>query len=321
MRDSGQSDQDRMLRSMELHSAEEEVDVTPAIMRQVRHIHQKRQGRISRNRKKSFMVASLSAILILSSISVYASNYMIQIKNKEGEIVLATMKPWKYSESEYNAKRERETEEELSKRLKPGEQAVYYIKDRHMTSFAKEHPLNYFYKTIQHPNYGELAKEIKEKGAPAFQEPAYVPAGYHFDHGRIQITNEPVWGTPAYESLLNELKEQAAKSHEEQGLFYKIVPWSKVASTVMEYRKGESRLTFIAFAREKGTKAGVPTNQAVKLTVNGKEMILSSSSASPTRQLTWLSESEEVMYVITDDLKDPLSNDEFAKIAAGLIPE
>ncbi|CAM3699410.1 MULTISPECIES: hypothetical protein [Paenibacillus] len=321
MRDYGQSDQDRMLRSLELQSVEDEVDVTPAIMRQVRQIHQKKQGRGFRNRRKYIMMASLSAILILSSMSVYASQYFIQIKNKEGEIILTTMKPWKYTESEYNAKRERETEEELSKRLKPGEQAVYYIKDRHMTSSAKKYPLNYFYKTIQHPNYNDLAKEIKEKGAPVLQEPEYVPAGYFFDRGQIQIRNEPVWGTPEYESLLNELKEQAAKSDEEQGLFYKRVSWSKIASTVMEYRKDESRIIFIAFAREKGSKAGVPTEQAVKLTVNGKEMILSSNSVSANRKLTWLSDNEEVMYVITDDPKDPLSNDDFAKIAAGLLPE
>ncbi|EGG34641.1 hypothetical protein HMPREF9412_5925 [Paenibacillus sp. HGF5] len=262
----------------------------------------------------------LIAILILSSLSVYASQYLIQIKNKEGEVILSTIKPWEYSESEYNAKRVKETEEELRKRLKPGEQAVFYIKDLHMTPLVKEQPLKYFYMLTKHSNYQELAKEIEEKNAPVLLEPDYVPEGYRFDYGQIQIRNEPVWGTPEYETLLNELKEQAEQSDEEQGLFYKIVPWYKIASTGMEYRKDENRIKMVAFAREKGSKAGVPTNQAVKIKVKGKEMILSASPSSPSRSLTWLSDSEEVLYIITDDPKDPLSKDEFAKIAAGLIP-
>ncbi|MHA2855554.1 hypothetical protein ACXZ7E_16275 [Paenibacillus lautus] len=319
MRDSGQSEQDRILRSMELHSVDEEVDVTPAIMHKVRLIHRMKHGR-NGNRKKTLIIAMLTAILILSSLSVYASQYLIQIKNKEGEVILSTIKPWEYSESEYNAKRVKETEEELRKRLKPGEQAVFYIKDLHMTPLVKEQPLKYFYMLTKHSNYQELAKEIEEKNAPVLLEPDYVPEGYRFDYGQIQIRNEPVWGTPEYETLLNELKEQAEQSDEEQGLFYKIVPWYKIASTGMEYRKDENRIKMVAFAREKGSKAGVPTNQAVKIKVKGKEMILSASPSSPSRSLTWLSDSEEVLYIITDDPKDPLSKDEFAKIAAGLIP-
>ncbi|QOT13506.1 hypothetical protein JNUCC32_12195 [Paenibacillus sp. JNUCC32] len=294
--------------------------MTPAIMQKVRRIHRKKHGRNDGNRKKTLMIAMLTAILILSSLSVYASHYLIQIKNKEGEVILSTIKPWKYSESEYNAKRVKETEEELRKRLKPGEQAVFYIKDLHMTPLVKEQPLNYFYMLTKHSNYQELAKEIEEKGAPVLQEPEYVPKGYRYDYGQIQIRNNPVWGTPEYETLLNELKEQAEKSDEERGLFYKIVPWFKIASTGMEYRKGENRIKMVAYAREKGSKAGVPTNQAVKIKVKGKEMILSASPSSPSRSLTWLSDNEEVLYIITDDPKDPLSKDEFAKIAAGLIP-
>lgn len=321
MRDSGQPEQDRILRGMELHSVEEEVDVTPAIMRKVRQIHQSKQGRYYGNRKKTFIAATLTAVLILSSISVYASQYLIQIKNKEGEVILSTMKPWKYSESEYNAKRVKESEEELRKKLKPGEQAVYYIKDLHMTSLVKEQPLKYFYMLTKHSNYQELAKEIEEKGAPLLREPDYVPEGYQFDFGQIQIRNTPVWNTPEYKILVDELKAQAEKSDEEQGLFYKIVPWLDIASTGMEYRKGENRIKIVAFAREKGSKAGVPTNQAVKIKVKGKEMILSASPSSPSRSLTWLSDSEEVLYIITDDPKNPLSKDEFAKIAAGLVSE
>ncbi|MGG4108041.1 hypothetical protein AAXB25_29540 [Paenibacillus lautus] len=319
MRDSGQPEQDRILRSMELHSVEEEVDVTPAIMRKVRQIHQKKQGR-NGNRKKTLIIAMLTAILILSS-SVYASNYLIQIKNKEGEVILSTIKPWKYSESEYNAKRIKETEEELRKRLKPGEQAIYYIKDLHMTPLVKEQPLRFFYMLTKHSNYQELAKEIEEKGAPVLQEPDFIPDGYRFDFGQIQIRNTPVWNTPEYKILADELKAQAEKSDEEQGLFYKIVPWSEIAGTGMEYRKGENRIRIAAYAREKGSKAGVPTNQAIKITVKGKEMILSASPSSSSRSLTWLSDSEEVLYIIMDDPKDPLSKDEFAKIAAGLISE
>ena len=164
----------------------------PAIMHKVRQIHQKKQGRNAGNRKKTLIIAMLTAILILSSISAYASQYLIQIKNNEGEVILSTIKPWKYS-SRNITPNVKETEEELSKRLKPGEQAVYYIKDQHLTSSTRKYPLNYFYMATKHPNYQELAKEIEEKDAPLLRKPDYVPEGYRFDFGRIQIRNEPVW--------------------------------------------------------------------------------------------------------------------------------
>lgn len=321
MRDSGQSEQDQMLRRMEVGSTEEELDVTPLIMQKVREIHQKKNGKRNSYRKKSFIPVLVTAILILSSLSVYAGNYLIQIKNKEGKVVLSAIKPWKYTESEYNLKRVKESEEELSEILKTGDLAVYYIKDQHLTSSSQKYPLKYYYKAAKHPNYEELVKEIEKKGAPMLQEPEYVPEGYQFDFGRIHIKSYPIPGTPEYESLLNELKMQAEKSDEEQGVFYKILPGAGITSTGMEYRKGEHRITILAFARDKGPGAGVLTNEAIKLTVKGKEMIFSNGSTTETRSLTWLSDSEEVLYVVRDDPKDPLSKEEFAKIAVGLNTE
>lgn len=321
MRDSGQSEQDQMLRRMEVGSTDEELDVTPLIMQKVRDIHQKKHGKRNSYRKKSFIPVLVTAILILSSLSVYAGNYLIQIKNKEGKVVLSAIKQWKYTESEYNLKRVKESEEELSEILKTGEQAVYYIKDQHLTSSSQKYPLKYYYKAAKHPNYEELAKEIEKKGAPLLQEPEYIPEGYQFDFGRIHIKSYPIPGTPEYESLLDELKMQAEKSDEEQGIFYKILPGAGITSTGMEYRKGEHRIKILAFARDKGPGAGVLTNEAIKLTVKGKEMIFSVDSGLNNHKLTWLSDSEEVMYVIIDDPKDPLSKEEFAKIAAGLNTE
>lgn len=309
---------EKNLRNMELQSVDEDVDVTPAIMQKVRQIHQKRHGRPQGNRRKSVLIATISAIMVLSSITVYASTYFIEIKNKEGEIILTTKDPWKITASEYSQRRRKEAKAELEKKLKPGQVAVFYIKDPKIS--AKADPLDYFYNTIRHKTYDDLAKEMKEKGAPELHPPAYVPEGYAFEHGSIGMGSELVPNTPEYENLLNELKKKAEKSNEKQGVFYKLVDWSRVASSVLEYRKGENRITIVAFARPKGSAVQVLTTEAVKLKVKGKEMILSATSEHG-RRLSWLSESETVFYMITDDPKDPLSNDEFAKIAASMIPD
>ncbi|KKO52560.1 hypothetical protein XI25_20435 [Paenibacillus sp. DMB20] len=292
--------------------------MTPAIMQKVRQIHQKRHGRPQGNRRKSVLIATISAIMVLSSITVYASTYFIEIKNKEGEIILTTKDPWKTTVSEYSQRRRKEAKAELKKKLKPGQVAVFYIKDPKIS--AKADPLDYFYNTIQHKTYDDLAKEIREKGAPELLPPDYVPEGYAFDHGSIQMGFELVPNTPEYESLLNELKKKAEKSNEKQGVFYKLVDWSRATASVLEYRKGDNRITIVAFARPKGSAVQVLTTEAVKLKVKGKEMILSTTSEH-SRRLSWLSESETVFYMITEDPKDPLSNDEFAKIAAGMIPD
>ncbi|TYA11767.1 hypothetical protein FRY98_20485 [Paenibacillus faecis] len=262
-----------------------------------------------------------AAVLILTSITAYAGGYFVHIKNKEGEIILSVMEPQNYPVSAYEQKRREEAEAELKKILKPGQQAVYYIKDKRLPTSADSRVLYYYYEPIRHRSYADLAKDIEATGAPLLPEPSYVPEGYVLDHGLIQIQNTPLPNTPEYEKLWGELKERSLKSDEEAGLFYKIVPWSEPASTVLEYRKGERLLRMIAFARTKGSAVQVPSKQAVKLTVKGKEMILSSTSAEDSRKLSWLSESETVFYMISDDPQDPLSEEEFIQIAEGMIRE
>jgi len=320
MRDDEQFNEDRMLRSMEIQTVyENEVNAAPAVMDKVRQIRRKRKGSIRHSPRRTAFIAMAAAVLILTSITAYAGSYLVHIQNKEGVIILSVMEPQYYPISAYEQKRREEAEAELKKILEPGQQAVYYIKDKRLTTSPDSRVLYYYYEPIRHRSYADLAKDIEATGAPLLPEPSYVPRGYALDHGRIQIQNTPQPNTPEYEKLWAELKERSLKSDEEAGLFYKIVPWSEPASTVLEYRKGERLLRMIAFARTKGSAVQVPSKQAVKLTVKGKEMILSSTSAEDSRKLSWLSESETVFYMITDDPKDPLPEEEFTRIAEGMI--
>lgn len=317
-----ESDKDKILRSMEINSNPEDFDMTSSIMQKVRGIHQRNSRNHPVKRRRKVLIASLSALLILSSMTVYASTHWIQIKNKEGKIILETRPQQSSSRSESYGNRLDEYKAELKKNLKPGESAIFYLKDEQMNEADQYNLLHYYYEPVVSSTYDDLTKEIQRLKAPMIHNlDGFVPDGYIFESGLIQVTSEPAPHTPEYELVLKELKDRAAESNDDQALFYKMVPPSKAVSTVVKYHKGDRQLKIIAFVRTPGSPAQVLTDSAEKLSVKGTELILSSDPAQQylNRRLTWLNHDETVLFTITDDPKEPLTNNEFVKIAEGLI--
>ncbi|GGH21433.1 hypothetical protein [Paenibacillus segetis] len=324
MRDTGESDQDQVLRSMEIREIEEDFNVSPIIMDKIHQVHHFKTPKRKFKGRRPVFITIISAVLLLSSLTAYASSQWIHIRNKEGKIVISTKEQQYNQFGEYFAQLLNKYLDELKKKLDPGELAVYYIKDEQINEADKWNPLRYYYRPILHRNYDDLAKEMKETDAPFIQEPTFVPEGYIFESGNISTQFDYFANTPEYQNILDELKGMAETSQEDKALFYKIVPWSKAVSTIIKYQKGEHELTIIAFAKSSDSPAQIYTNNAEKLIVGGTEMLFyTNSTGSKTQQvghrLTWLDENKHALFMILDDPKDPLSRDIFAKIAEGMI--
>ena len=324
MRNTGKSDQNQVLRSMEPMYIHENFDVTSDLMLRIHQNHDEKSGASLGIRRKRTLIAILCTMVLLSSITVYASSKFIQIKNKEGKIIITSIAQQTDTYVDYYVKLLSKYETELKKKLKPGERVAYYIKDKEIQAAETLNPLYFLYVPHQHPNYADFAEEMKAIETPQILEPTYMPEGYSFKTGNIQAMPEPFVHTPEYEQLLGELRDLAEKSTDNQALFYKIIPWSKGSSSMIQYRKGERLISINAYAKSTNSTVQVPAGNAEKLTVNGTEMLLTSperNAGKPSygRRLTWLDDSGLVLYTIMDDPQDPLSNEEFAKIAAGMM--
>ncbi|GAE08890.1 hypothetical protein JCM10914_5226 [Paenibacillus sp. JCM 10914] len=304
---------------MEIQSIDDaELNVTPAIMDKVREIHRQRQGEDKPRRKKQLLSVALTAILVLSSLTVYANNQYLQIKNKEGIIILSTIPAIQYTDSDYKQKRREEAQSELSKRLKPGELAAYYIED---TRYSKEPQIEYYFHAMERKHYDDLAKDMVEMKAPVVLNPSYLPEGYVFDYGVVQRglpTEYKFANKPEYQSLMHELQASSEKTDEVQGLYYKIMNTTKADSTVMYFRNGEKTFNLVVFSDTKSPQ--IRSDQAIRVTVKGKEMILSAVSSSK-RSLSWRSDDERDLYMINDIMHSALSNEEFIQIAESMIIE
>ncbi|WP_236575651.1 hypothetical protein [Paenibacillus sp. USDA918EY] len=325
MQDRGESGQDQALRNMERTESHDQIDVTSAVMSRIYQYEGKNSSQRSGARPRMVLVASFCAVVLLSSITVYAGARFIEIRNHEGKIVITSIAEQSNPYANYYINILNKYEAELKKKLKPGEMAAYYIKDKQIQAAETLDPVHFLYVPYMHRSYDEFAKEMQATDTPQLREPTYMPEGYLFDTGSIQAKPEPFVGTPEYKQLLAELKAMAEKSPNEKALFYKMIPPTKGASSMIRYRKGDYRINIIAFSKPTDSTVQVPSGNAEKLTVNGKEMLLSStesgSAASYHRRLTWLDATGHVLYNITDDARDPLPKEEFAKIAAGIMGE
>ncbi|GIP26356.1 hypothetical protein J23TS9_14860 [Paenibacillus sp. J23TS9] len=326
MQDRGESGQGQALRNMERMESHDHIDVTSAVMRKVHQYEGRRKSDLrAGTRRRMALIASFCAVVLLSSITVYAGTRFIEIRNHEGKIVITSIAQQSNPYANYYINVLDKYEAELKKKLKPGEMAAYYVKDKQIQAAETLNPVHFLYVPYMHRSYDELSKEMQTTDTPQIQEPTYMPKGYLFDTGSIQAKPEPFAGTPEYEQLLAELKAMAEKSTDEQALFYKMIPPTKGASSMIRYRKGDHQINIVAFSKPTNSTVQVPSGNAEKLVVNGKEMLLSSpesgSAATYTRILTWLDATGHVLYNITDDAKDPLSKEEFAKIAAGIMGE
>ncbi|MWV43346.1 hypothetical protein GRF59_06840 [Paenibacillus sp. HJL G12] len=319
----GESGQDEALRNMERIDNHDQIDVTSAVMRRVHQYEGRKSELRLGTRRRMALIASFCVVILLSSITVYSGTRFIEIRNHEGKIVITSIAQQSNPYANYYANLLSKYEDKLKKKMKPGEMAAYYVKDKQIQAAETLNPVHFLYVPNTHRSYEEFAKEMQTTDTPQLREPTYMPEGYLFDTGSIQAKPEPFPGTPEYEHLLAELKAMAEKSTDKQALFYKLIPPTKGASSMIRYRKGDYEIRIIAFSKPGDSTVQVMSGKAEKLMVDGMEMLLSSPESGPgatyNRKLTWLDTNGHVLYTITDDLKDPLSNEEFAKIAAGMI--
>ena len=327
MRETRENLDDQKLRAMEIRNGRN-VDVRARVMERIAEGQGSRRRRRNASgsvRRHAAVIVIVAAVVLLTSITGYAANRYLQLKNSRGEVVLKT------KEREYNpyatklsAKlgKERESVEKL---LKPGEQAVYYVKGGNSGS-NRWNLLQFVYVPYEHDDYDDFLAQTRKTNGPALPRPGYMPEGYVFEAASVQAQYGPLPPSPEYEALAEELLAEAAAA-DDRTLFYKVLPWSEASGANLRYRKGEAVLNLFAYKTNgNSTLPLTPDMHAEKTVVGGTEAIIYESGEGEARKyyrhrVMWYGTEEGTLYVIADDPGHPLEKRELIRIAESMIAQ
>jgi len=311
---------------MEIRSGRN-VDVSVRVMERIAEGQgsRKRRNVSGSVRRHAAVIVFIAAVVLLTSITGYAANRYLQLKNSRGEVVLKTEEQ-KYNP--YAAKlsvklgKERKSVERL---LKPGEQAVYYVKGGN-TGDNRWSLLQFVYVPYEHDDYDDFLAQAQKTNGPDLPQPGYVPEGYVFEAASVQAQYGPLPPSPEYDALADELLAEAADA-DDRTLFYKVLPWSEASGANLRYRKGEAALNLFAYKTNgNSTLPLTPDMHAEKTVVAGTEMIIYESGEGEAikyyrNRVMWYGTEEKALYVIADDPVQPLEKRELIRIAESMIAQ
>lgn len=304
------------------------IDVTDAVMTRVYNVRTDQISKKYNTRRRTAIIASAFAIILLASVTVQAATGYLEIRNKVGKAVVKVREPLNSLSSPSKSIDQllKQYREQAHATLQPGGLVAYYINDQAAYNpYDIANPLKYEYLPVDWPTYEDYVQAAEQASAPQLT-PTYMPDGFHYKRGNLS-PDFPSRGTDKrsqYEDLLVKLTSAAAKTNDK--LIMEPVQWSQARSGILTFTNGKTDILLMA------TKAlGVTLYQdkqaiAEKVNVGRQEAIyMDGRSVSNTKysrfsnRIDWYDESSGVVYNISDDEDSPLTKEEFLKIAKGII--
>ncbi len=318
---------DQELKALEIRTGRD-VDVSDRVMERIagRQGSRRRRGNSGFARRPAAVIVFLVGVALFTSITGYAANKYLQLKNSRGEVVLRTKEQGKYNpyEAALSAKLGREWEK-LKLLLKPGEQAAYYVKDAELDA-DRWNRIHFGYVPFPHDDYDAFLDQLRDTNGPALPQPGYVPEGYAFETASVQARFGPLPPSPEYETLVDELLAEAEAATDDRRLFYRVLPWSEAGGANLQYRNGEAVLNLFAYkSNGNSTLPLTPEMNAEKAEAGGTEIIIYESEEGDEarkyfrHRAIWYGTQAGAFYVIADDPKHPLDKKELIRIAESMI--
>ncbi|MFC4598915.1 hypothetical protein [Cohnella hongkongensis] len=327
MRQTSKIMDDQELKAMEIRSGRE-IDVRDRVMERIagRQGSRRRRGNFEFVRRPAAVVAFLVGVALLTSITGYAANQYLQLKNSRGEVVLRTKEQGKYNpyEAELSDRLGQEWEK-LQPLLEPGELAAYYVKDAELDA-DRWNRIHFGYVPLPHDDYDAFLVQLRDTNGPALPQPGYVPEGYVFENASVQARYGPLPPSPEYETLVDELLAEAESAADNRKLFYRVLPWSEASGANLQYHKGEAVLNLFAYKSNGNSMLPLtPEMNAEKAVAGGTEMMIYESEEGGDarkyfrHRAIWYGTQAGAFYVIADDPKHPLDKQELIRIAESMI--
>ncbi|MCT1403315.1 DUF4367 domain-containing protein [Paenibacillus sp. p3-SID867] len=317
------------------------IDVRDAVMERVACLPAKKP---QPNMLRRPLVIAASLLLVTSlSVTVYAATELIQIRSKDGKVVLET-KPKPEVSRDLQEKWDRLHSIDIPssslawRSALPGQAIAYYIHNQEMNDMKKElYGKDTLLKFQTGPIYlgalKVLQEEATKRGMPNVEYPSRLLNEYSFSQGFLSFNpdlsdlfhdGEP---TEVYYDIQNELIRQAEASTNNKKVFVKEIKPPSVSSISLSYIKGkeiESSITVFATKR-----SGMNPKQEIhfseedhveKVLVKGHEMIyVKYADAYFNQGLAWVDEQHDLYYHISLNNKVALKKEEILEIAESLI--
>jgi hypothetical protein len=307
------------------------VDVTGAVMNRIYNIELgHKPGHILsafNKRKRSAIITSAFAIILLATITVQAATGYLEIRNKAGVAVVSVKEPSPPYLSSPSKKIDQllaQYYEQAQATLQPGEFAAYYINDEAAYNpYDTINPLKYVYKSPDTPTYEDYVQTAEQTLAPQLT-PTFMPKGFKYTSGDI-VPAFPWSQGDQYKSLLENLLNKAETTQANEKLIVEPVPWTQSGSVTLMFTNGKTNILLTA------TKGIAITfheeDQVIReiTTISDQEVMYmdarSSAASVYTNRVSWYNEQSSVIYSIQDGIDSPLNKEDFLKIAEGIISE
>ncbi|MEK5409120.1 DUF4367 domain-containing protein [Paenibacillus sp. FSL W8-0439] len=309
-------------------------DVSDKVMEQVYQKAMPKKGNIGKIHFQPRLTVPIMILLFVvgASVTGYAASQYLEFRNSKGAVVLNTAKtPTETDASKTYTSTYERWNEEVKRRLQPGEYAAYYVKDDSMNQKNLSNPAQFAYKPAELSSFNSLQDEIKRTEAPLFNNPTHLPDGYQFEFGYVY----PVAAYPGmmdkkeYRALTDQLMQQAKAAPEGENLFIQKLSWDKSDSSFARYAKGNDyvNITVTKYTPEV-TKTTIMQNEqdsAEQVTIKGTKVyyIRASEASKPLEagknRLGWLDEKRHLHYNISDNQDSPLTKEDLVKIAEDLL--
>ncbi|WP_411553418.1 DUF4367 domain-containing protein [Paenibacillus lautus] len=317
------------------------IDVRDAVMEQIASLPAKKR-KPSLYRRPLVMAASLLLVTSLS-VTVYAAAELVQIRSKEGKVVLET-KPEPEGSKKLQAKQDRLYSLDTASRSSafrsalPGQAIAYYIHNQEINELkreihGKETLLEFHAGSLHLGDLGVFREEAEKRGMPDIHIPSKVLHEYSFHEGMLSFTpdlsdlfqeGEP---TKAYYDIQNELIRKAEESTGSKRVFVKEIKPPTAGSISLSYVKGSDMETSISVIATK--RSAMNSKQEIhytdkdhveKVLADGQEMIyVHYADAYFNQGLAWVDEAQDLYYHIALNSKAKLTKENMIEIAEGFI--
>ncbi|OME96662.1 MULTISPECIES: DUF4367 domain-containing protein [Paenibacillus] len=316
------------------------IDVRDAVMERIACLPAKKP---QPNMLRRPLVMAASLLLVTSlSVTVYAATELIQIRSKDGKVVLET-KPKAEVSKELQEKKDRLHSLDTASRslawrsALPGQAIAYYIHNQEMNDLKRElygedTLLEFQTGSIYLGSLNVLQEEATKRGMPNMKIPSRLLNEYSFNEGYLSFNpdlsdlfhdGEP---TEVYYEIQNELIRQAEASTNNKKVFVKEIKPPRVSSISLSYVKGkelESSITVFVTKRGMNPKQEIHFSEedhVEKVLVKGREMIyVKYADAYFNQGLAWVDEQHDLYYHISLNNKVALKKEEVLEIAESFI--
>lgn len=315
------------------------IDVRSQVMNQIS------EGAVSTNRSKikfafpkqrasRAIVSTFGAFLVVIflSFTAYAATEFLQLRAKDGKILLETTAPWDRNDKvEQLYKLSSPYMNQALRSVLPGQHIAYYIKDDMINRLISEVSpnmglLGFQGNQIEYYTLPTLELEAEKLNAPITHIPSSITGGYSFKSGGIYLDMPKLYntdGTPneRYWKIQTALVEEAKADHSDKKLFIKTLESEQLRSISLHYRRGKNKEDYVTVLasftdgvkQEVEKEAGMITEKGI---VNGKEILyLKYEGDNPHQVIKWIDETSGAYYHIHDTKKSNLSKQDFLKIA------